>query len=268
MKKKQILPVACVLLAAITVASGFYGCGRKEEATLPYSYKYQETTAPTETEPTTLFPLMTTTAADESSYLPTAPTMTNDSGELIETSIAYFTGAQETPTLVPDDGAETTAAVQTTAGSVIDPLPPTSISPTTETPATTAGSRGDTDVHLALTLPEVNGTMVVTDSASNAYIMTVSSERGIPASQLVAVYSVPDTGQNYVLEFREPSPGQTQTRTADNLRRVYLINESGNIAYIAASDESECENITAVENWFCMDVIIKKMILPEIADRF
>ena len=97
-------------------------------------------------------------------------------------------------------------------------------------------------------------------AAENKFISYISAERGISPSFLVAVYSLPDEGLNYVLEF------SGEEKSYDTLRRVYLINESGNIESVAASNSDECENISAAENAVCMKVLIKQGIFPCIED--
>ena len=268
MLKSKIMPIACVLLACCVIAAVFTGCsGKKEDPTYPYTYKYRSTEADVSAaEPTTesytgaLAPLTDAgeSASDESQTDPETYA-TNEDGSYIATSIAVVTMTPGAVTAAPP--APTAQANTATA-----PMPVTSVASTTEPIVTAAPTtRGMTDARLSITLPDANGTMVVTDSASNSYIKTVAAQRNIPASKLVACYAVPDSGQNYVLEFGDSTDMNHElVRDETNLRRVYLLNEYGEITYVAASDEAECENVTAVENWFCMDVIIKKMIMPEI----
>ena len=98
------------------------------------------------------------------------------------------------------------------------------------------------------------------DSAECKFIQIVTTERGIDSSLLVSIYSLPDEGLNYVLEFY---PGE---RTADNLRRVYLIDVNGKIDSVAADKSEERENISAAENTVCMTILIRQGIFPCIGD--
>lgn len=132
----------------------------------------------------------------------------------------------------------------------------------TEKETTTAVS--SENIALNVSVPEANGTMQVDLSADNVYTQKVVSDRNVDASYLVAVFSVPESGQNYVFEF---SVAGAQNRTADNLKKVYLIDSNGDIVSVAASNGSEAENISAIENWFCMNVLIKGMILPAIEEQ-
>ena len=72
------------------------------------------------------------------------------------------------------------------------------------------------------------------------------------------------TGVAGIFEF---SASGTENRTADNIRRVYLIDSSGKITYVSAASSSEAENVSVVENWFNMNVLIKGMIFPAIEDQ-
>jgi len=117
------------------------------------------------------------------------------------------------------------------------------------------------EVDLSINMPDPNGEMQVSTDPENKYIKTVVSERKIDSSLLVAVFSVPESGQNYVFEFQ--SSGE---RSADGIRRVFFINSSGKIESVAASKSNEKENLSATENWFSMNVLIKRMIFPAIKD--
>ena len=118
------------------------------------------------------------------------------------------------------------------------------------------------EVDLSIELPEANGKMEVSTKASNRFIAAVHAERGISVSLLAAVYSVPESGQNYVLEFTSETD-----RSVQALRRVYLLNKDGAVTSVAAADANERENVSVTENWFCMNVLIKGMILPAVQDE-
>ncbi len=128
--------------------------------------------------------------------------------------------------------------------------------------ASESGTTASKDVDLSIVLPSANGDMEVDTSPGNKFIAIVNSERQIDASYLAAVYSVPDSGQNYVFEF-----SSSTGRTADDLRRVYLIDTNGKITGVAAKNASEKENVSSVENWFCMNVLIKKLVFPAVENE-
>lgn len=120
-----------------------------------------------------------------------------------------------------------------------------------------------TEVDLSIEMPEKNGTMHTSASAENKYIKAVSSDRDIETDRLVAVYAVPESGQNYVFEFYD-----SDDRSKDDLRRVYLLDSKCRITGVAATDAKEKESISTVENWFCMNVLIKEVIFPAVEDSF
>ena len=69
-------------------------------------------------------------------------------------------------------------------------------------------------------IPDKNGENVLTDDASNEFIKIVVSKYNINAKALVAIYSVPDSGTNYVLQFKSKN---NYEKSPDNLERVYHI---------------------------------------------
>ena len=72
-------------------------------------------------------------------------------------------------------------------------------------------------------IPDANGENFLSDSASNEFIKLVSSKFGVDSKSLVAIYSVPDSGTNYVLQFKKSLIGSTYKKSPDNLERVYHI---------------------------------------------
>lgn len=117
------------------------------------------------------------------------------------------------------------------------------------------------EIDLSIAMPEKNGTMKTDSDKDNKYIEIICNERNISASLLVAVFSVPESGQNYVFEFYD-----SDGRNSDDIRRVYLIDSKGKITGVAAVSASEKENVSTVENWFCMNVLIKEVIYPAVED--
>ncbi len=130
---------------------------------------------------------------------------------------------------------------------------------TAESSVSAQTSQAVGEIDLSISMPEKNGTMVVDTSAENKFVAIVCNERGIDSGLLAAVYSVPESGQNYVFEFVSG-----KERSVESLRRVYLIDENGSIVGVAATKSAEMENVTAVENWFCMNVLIKELIYPSV----
>ncbi|GEM_PF-1640853 len=166
-------------------------------------------------------------------------------------------------TTVPVTEPSSGATVTMPASTAIRPTETTALEPMqTAAPETSSSVNSDGNVDLGIQLPDANGTMEVSLDPANSFIKAVHTARGIDTSLLAAVYAVPESGQNYVLEFN--SAGK---RTSDNLRRVYLLKADGSIASVAAAKNSERENLSATENWFCMNVLIKSMVMNAVADK-
>ncbi len=58
-----------------------------------------------------------------------------------------------------------------------------------------------------------------------------------------------------------------KARAAGDLRRVYLLAADGTVNSVAAANSAERENISATENWFCMNVLIKGMVFPAVQEE-
>lgn len=234
---KRIIPI----MTAVVILSLFASCGKSDKngQSVSSDYTYRSgTTVPS--------------AA-------TSETTTEESTTGDETAAAVeSTTAQPETTMI----AETTviAVVETVPGAV---TPSSAPSQQQAVPSSNAAVDPDAPVDLSIRMPEANGKMLVDKSYTNQFIRSVSSARGIDASLLVAVYSYPDSGQNYVFEFNN-----SVARAANDIRRVYLLDSSGNITSVAAAASGEKENLSSTENWFCMNVLIKGVIFPAIKDQF
>ena len=245
---KYFALVSVMILVFALVACNAASHTANETTTYNYIYTPTETTIPATYEEATLGEEETTLYSEElESY----------------TQMQEESTAQETTTFI----AETTHPVQTTAPAPETTIPAETTMPaetTTQSAAETTTTASVSDFTLNMSVPDANGTMEVDLSEDNKYTQIVVSQRGIDVSLLVAVYSVPESGQNYVFEF---SAAGTENRTAENIRRVYLIDSSGKITYVSAASSSEAENVSTVENWFNMNVLIKGLIFPAIEDK-
>lgn len=72
-------------------------------------------------------------------------------------------------------------------------------------------------------MPDKNGENYLSDSATNEFIKLVSQKFNVDTKALVAIYSVPDSGTNYVLQFKKSLIGSKYEKSPDNLERVYHI---------------------------------------------
>lgn len=72
-------------------------------------------------------------------------------------------------------------------------------------------------------IPDKNGDNYLTDDPDNEFIKLISETYDIDPAALVAIYSVPDTGTNYVLRFKKSLIGNKYEKSVDNLDYVYHI---------------------------------------------
>ena len=168
--------------------------------------------------------------------------------------------------------APTTATPATTLYYGTAPLttiPPATTVPatvsTTAAPAQPSETKAEPPQDTAAQFTSDKGSLTVDLSADNKFIRIVSGEKGISPALLTAVYALPDSGQNYVLEWNgETGADGALLRTADTVRRCYLIDTSGKITDIAAADFNECVGMNRIENSVAMETLIKKMLIPQI----
>ncbi len=111
------------------------------------------------------------------------------------------------------------------------------------------------------------GDNVLSDHHDNKYIKAVSSKFGADTEKLVAVYSVPDKGENYVLEFDGTKDANGNiTKSPDTLSKVYRIDEKGNIE-VATGKTSGNIGVSYAEGVLCIEMI-KKFVMPQYPDYF
>lgn len=72
-------------------------------------------------------------------------------------------------------------------------------------------------------IPDKNGDNFLTDDPNNEFIKLVADTYNLDPASLVAIYSVPDSGTNYVLRFKKSLIGNKYEKSADNLSYVYHI---------------------------------------------
>ena len=113
-------------------------------------------------------------------------------------------------------------------------------------------------------LPEKTGDNLISDDPNNEFIKLVSSKYSVKAEALVAIYAVPDQGNNFVLEFNKTSNGYS--RSPSDLKKIYQIDLDRNIN-IATKTGVGCVGCTAAES-VLMFSLVKKVIMPEFPDYF
>lgn len=112
-----------------------------------------------------------------------------------------------------------------------------------------------------------NGDNVLSDHYNNEFIKLVSSKYDVDADLLVAIYSVPDTGNNFVLQFdgTKDSSGNI-VKSPDTLKKVYQIDKDKNIK-IATGTQSGNVGVSYAEGLFCFNMV-KKLVMTQYPDYF
>ena len=72
-------------------------------------------------------------------------------------------------------------------------------------------------------IPDKNGENYLSDDPNNEFIDLIADTYNVDKNALVAIYSVPDSGTNYVLQFKKGILDKTYEKSPDNLYRVYHI---------------------------------------------
>ena len=72
-------------------------------------------------------------------------------------------------------------------------------------------------------IPDKNGDNFLTDDPNNEFIKLIANTYNLDPASLVAIYSVPDSGTNYVLRFKKSLIGNKYEKSVDNLHYVYHI---------------------------------------------
>ena len=72
-------------------------------------------------------------------------------------------------------------------------------------------------------IPDKNGDNFLTDDPNNEFIQLIANKYNVDTAALVAIYSEPDSGTNYVLRFKKSLLGNKYEKSVDNLYYVYHI---------------------------------------------
>lgn len=114
---------------------------------------------------------------------------------------------------------------------------------------------------------EKNGDNILSDDAENEFIALVSSRYGVDAEKLVAIYSVPDSGTNFVLQFNgEKDADGKIVKSPDTLEKVYNIDKKRNVK-IATGKMLGNVGIGYAESALCVGMV-KEALMPQYPDYF
>ncbi len=121
-------------------------------------------------------------------------------------------------------------------------------------------------------IPNKNGDNVLDDNSSNEFIKLIAEKYDLDPASLVAIYSVPDTGTNYVLEFGNTGTilNKKYKKSADNLVKVYHIGvaPSRTISYTDGKlTDGDHYNCTASEGWMVFK-LVKSEVMAQYPSYF
>ncbi len=111
------------------------------------------------------------------------------------------------------------------------------------------------------------GDNILSDHHNNKYIKLVSGKFDVDKELLVAIYSQPDTGDNFVLEFsgKRDEDGNV-IKSPDTLTKVYAIDENKNIS-VATGKTTGNINVSYAEGALCFNMI-KTIVMPQYPEYF
>ncbi len=107
----------------------------------------------------------------------------------------------------------------------------------------------------------------ISDSPNNEFIKLIVEKRKVDPELLVAIYAVPDLGNNFVLEFDDKRDENGEIiRSPKNLKRIYHINKERNIT-VATGKPIGNEGVdygTSLMTYY----LVTDVVMPEFPDYF
>lgn len=114
---------------------------------------------------------------------------------------------------------------------------------------------------------EKTGDNILSDSADNEFIKLVSEKYGVDPKNLVAIYAIPDKGNNFVLEFDGTTDANGNiVKSPDTLKRVHQVDKERNIV-TATGSVSGNVGVSYAEGKFVF-YIVTNLIMPQYPDYF
>lgn len=112
-----------------------------------------------------------------------------------------------------------------------------------------------------------NGDNQLSDHHNNKYIKLVSEKYNVDKELLVAIYSEPDTGNNFVLEFSgKKNEDGNVIKSPDTLVKVYAIDKKQNIC-VATGKTTGNIGVSYAEGMLCFNMI-KTIVMPQYPEYF
>lgn len=123
-----------------------------------------------------------------------------------------------------DFDSTTEAALESTTGKK-----PSTSSGGKETTARDTGSNTQPTIEALPPLTKT-GDNILSDNPDNEFIKIIVEKYGVDAKNLVAIYAVPDKGNNFVLEFNGKTDSNGSViKSPDTLKRVHQIDKDRNV---------------------------------------
>ncbi len=107
----------------------------------------------------------------------------------------------------------------------------------------------------------------ISDSPDNEFIKLIVDQKGADAERLIAIYAVPDLGNNFVLEFSDKRDENGNIiRSPKTLKKIYHINKERNIT-VATGKPTGNEGVdygTSLMTYY----LVTDVVMPEFPDYF
>ncbi len=119
-------------------------------------------------------------------------------------------------------------------------------------------------------IPDKNGDNYLTDDSNNEFIKLIASTYNLDPASLVAIYSVPDSGTNYVLEFKGSGilgNKPPYEKSVDNLKTVYQIGKAPEREIAYTDGKLKHHNCSSGEGILVFN-IIQTMVMEQYPDYF
>ncbi len=112
----------------------------------------------------------------------------------------------------------------------------------------------------------INGENLLSDHYNNEFIQLVSNEYNVDAEVLVAIYSVPDSGTNFVLQFDGTKKMGEYVKSPDTLEKVYQIDLDKNIK-VATGTATGNIGVSYPESVLCV-AMVKTIVMEQYPNYF
>ena len=112
-------------------------------------------------------------------------------------------------------------------------------------------------------IPDKNGENFLSDDPNNEFIRLIATKYKIETERLVAIYSVPDSGTNYVLQFK----GDGSEKSPKKLERVYHIGVAPKREISYTGGMKDNYNCTLTEGMLVFN-LVKTKVMPQYPSYF